>query len=375
MSRAAHALVVAVIPDYLNVVKYQSRARGIVAVGGGAYMGPVLVSIRMLRRKNTILPVEVFLPNEKYYDTYICDEVLKELNARCVTLPRLKDFDLKKYQYKALAILLSSFEDVLFLDVDNFPLINPNELFDSAPYTTTGLVTWPDFWASSTSPLYYQISAQIPPSLRRHATTEAGQFLLSKRKHAATLLLATYYNLYGPKFYYRLLSQGAPGEGDKDTLIAAAADALDATYCQVRKRVMSIGYIGPYGYFTGTAMCQRHPSDDYAHYLAAPEEGYRESPDARIIFIHHSGVKLNPQDLLGQLDAGYRMWGSKEQTVGKFGFDLEAELWKEILVVACQGKHRKGWDEKRKVCDGLRGLWDAILEKEGRYANLGRAVA
>jgi len=67
-------------------------------VGGGAYMGPVLVSIRMLRRKNTILPVEVFLPNEKYYDTYICDKVLKELNARCVALPRLKDFDLKKYQ-------------------------------------------------------------------------------------------------------------------------------------------------------------------------------------------------------------------------------------------------------------------------------------
>ena len=26
-------------------------------------------------------------------------------------------------------------------------------------------------------------------------------------------------------------------------------------------------------------------------------------------------------------------------------------------MVACQGKHRKGWDEKRKVCDGLRGLW------------------
>jgi len=188
------------------------------------------------------------------------------------------------------------------------------------------------------------------------------------------LLLATYYNLYGPKFYYRLLSQGPPSEGDKDTLIAAA-DALNATCYQVLERVMSIGYIGPYGYYTGTAMCQRHPGDDYARYLAAPEVGYRESPDARIIFIHHSGMKLNLQDLLSQLDAGYRIWGLKEQTVGRFGFDLEAELWKEILVAACQGKHWKGWDEKRKVFDGLRGFWDAILEKEGRYANLGRAVA
>jgi hypothetical protein len=204
--------------------------------------------------------------------------------------------------------------------------------------------------------------------------SRAALILISKRKHAATLLIATYYNLYGPKFYYRLLSQGALGEGDKDTLIAAA-DTLNATHYQVRERVMYIGYLGPYGYFTGTAMCQRHPGDDYARYLAAPEEGYRESPDTRIKFIHHSGVKLNLRDLLGQLDAGYRMWGSKEQTVGRFGFDFEAGLWKEILVVACQGRHRKRWDEKRKFCDGLKGFWDAILEKEGRYANLGRAVA
>ena len=41
--------------------------------------------------------------------------------------------------------------------------------------------------------------------------------------------------------------------------------------------------------------------------------------------------------------------GARRSRLGRFGFDLEAELWKEILVVACQGKHRKGWDEKRKV--------------------------
>jgi alpha 1,2-mannosyltransferase len=205
-------------------------------------MGPVLVSIQMLRRTNSYLSVEVFLPDEKDYDTYICEEILNDLKARCVVLPKLKNFTIKRYQYKALAILSGSFEDILFLDADNFPLIDPNELFDSDSYTATGLVTWPDFWASSASPFYYYISAQTPTPLRLHATTEAGQILISKRQHAATLLLATYYSLYGPHFYYRFLSQGAPGEGDKNTFLAAAM-ALNDSHYQIRERVMAIGYL------------------------------------------------------------------------------------------------------------------------------------
>jgi Mannosyltransferase putative len=47
------------------------------------------------------------------------------------------------------------------------------------------------------------------------SSTESGEIMYSKPKHELSLLLATYYNYYGPDFYYPLQSQGAPGEGDR----------------------------------------------------------------------------------------------------------------------------------------------------------------
>jgi hypothetical protein len=71
--------------------------------------------------------------------------------------------------------------------------------------------------------------------------------------------------------------------------------------------------------------------------------------------------------MLGYLDARYRMCKPKEQTVGRFGFDLKADLWEEILVVACDGRYdRKAWDKVRRVCKRPRGFQEGILEKEGR---------
>lgn len=46
--------------------------------------------------------------------------------------------------------------------------------------------------------------------------------MIDKEKHFRSLVLAMYYNYYGPNYYYPLLSQGAAGEGDKETFIAAA---------------------------------------------------------------------------------------------------------------------------------------------------------
>lgn len=43
-----------------------------------------------------------------------------------------------------------------------------------------------------------------------------------------------YYNTYGPDYYYPLLSQGAAGEGDKETFIAAA-HKLNLPYYQVQE--------------------------------------------------------------------------------------------------------------------------------------------
>ncbi len=48
MSRAAHALVAAIVPNYLNVVKYGSQPRGVVSVGRDPLTGLILACIQML---------------------------------------------------------------------------------------------------------------------------------------------------------------------------------------------------------------------------------------------------------------------------------------------------------------------------------------
>jgi alpha 1,2-mannosyltransferase len=172
---------------------YKSGSRGIVSTAGGTHLPIFIVSLRMLRRSGSVLPVELFLrADEARGDNYLCQELLPSLNARCVILD---DFfptgliKLEKYQYKIFSVLFSSFEDVLLLDADNFPVHNVDHAFKTEPFTSTGLVTWPDFWISSASEKFYKIQGKPCPLTTVRASTESGQVIVSKRTHSAVLQL------------------------------------------------------------------------------------------------------------------------------------------------------------------------------------------
>jgi alpha 1,2-mannosyltransferase len=341
-SQVAHASFIEAIPNFANLLDYREHTRGIVSVGGGHYMSVLLVSIRMLRKTGSTLPVEVYVPKADDFDFRICD-VLKDLKAQCVVLPKFGNFTISRFQYKAIALLASEFEDILFLDADNFPIVDPSEFFDEEPYTSTGLVTWPDFWASTTSSIFYQLTSRITPPLYQSTTTESGQILLSKRKHTMTLLLATYYNIYGPTLFYKLLSQNGPGEGDKETF-SSAAMTLQTPFYQVRERVRELGYNDTLHVFHGLAMLQHHPGDDYKLTTALCksttdlyELPHRHTHGARIVFVHQQMLKLNPGTLLTNFGGmeGQRMWGPRQSTVERFGPDLEESVWIELIQVAC----------------------------------------
>ena len=53
---------------------------------------------------------------------------------------------LRLFQLKPLAILHSSFEEVLLIDADNTPVVDPSFLFDHPQYTASTAVFWPDYW-------------------------------------------------------------------------------------------------------------------------------------------------------------------------------------------------------------------------------------
>lgn len=55
------------------------------------------------------------------------------------------DWSLCLLAQKGDAIARSSFSEVLYLDSDNVPLVDPTFLFDSPTYQKHGIVLWPDF--------------------------------------------------------------------------------------------------------------------------------------------------------------------------------------------------------------------------------------
>lgn len=269
--------------DLIKFNKYNDflKGDGIVYLAGGKYNQLALLSIKVLRENGSRLPVEVIIPKHEDYDEQFCNRILPQLNGKCKLM---SDYIPKSYyerviknggsaagfQMKNVAILVSSFERVLYLDADNIPIKNPDILFVNKPFTNKHLVVWPDLWRRSTSPKFYEIagirvdpakkvrnsytkgdprgvfqSADTETSIAHNSyhdclgaipepSSETGQLLINKKVHFKTLLLSLYYNTYGPDYYYPLLSQGAAGEGDKETFIAAA-HKLNLPYYQVQE--------------------------------------------------------------------------------------------------------------------------------------------
>ncbi|KKK14186.1 hypothetical protein ARAM_003570 [Aspergillus rambellii] len=360
-------------PPHLH---YTPNTKGLVSTAGGSYLPVLVISLRMLRRTSSELPVEVFLASDEEYEPFICDVVLPSLNARCVVLSRILDavpkiMEIEKYQFKLFAMLFSSFEEILFLDADSFPLLPPDSLFTNEPFKSRKMVTWPDFWASTVSSYYYEIASQPKPENTLRQSTESGEVLISKKTHQKTLLLSTYYNLWGPSYYYPLLSQGAAGEGDKETFVAAAL-AVDEPYYQVSEGIVAIGHPTAGG-LAGSAMVQFDPTEDYALRRDGASRD-ADAPTPRAFFIHANFPKFNPATIFekGEVNPAFaddgsytRAWTVPETLIQDFGTDIEKHYWKEILWTACELENQfQTWRGKKGICKDVRRYWNAIFANE-----------
>jgi alpha 1,2-mannosyltransferase len=355
------------VPDF----PYEAGTRGVVTTAGGAYFGVAIASIRMLRRVGSTLPVQVFLDNWDDYDIDMCERMLPELGARCFVLSEIWDSTpqvgkLLKYQFKVFSLLFSSFEHVLFLDADAFPAHNPDALLDSEPYKSMGLITWPDFWVSTTSPVYYDIAGIPVPPLDARRCSESGIMLLNKKQHAAALMLATYYNYYGPDYYYPLFSQGAPGEGDKETFIHAAM-ALNEPFYDVKTPVSVMGaHLN--GEWHSAGMKQASPVEDYGLQnmkanMKRPKDEEMQEFIARPFFIHNNIVKLDFKHLFdsenwwnkpGNLS---KLWGDVGGVYKDFGYDVELGLWEELVTATCE----LGADQCKKSKEYVKEVFEKDL--------------
>lgn len=251
---------------------------GIVIGGGGKYSLQAYAVISVIRELKTTLPIEVLIPSSVAQDKPFC-EMLKHKfdNVKCIYLQDIFDEDFLKthefhaFQYKSLALMASSFKNVLLLDADNFPLKNIDDIFDNELFDKNGMIVWPDFWRRTTHPFFYE-SAGIEIDLKQRVrnfynsvnektenqklpyhdfqgtlpdpSSETGEFLINKEKHWKSLILSLYYNVHGPNVFYHLFSQYAAGQGDKETFLAAA-HILDLPYYQVFLKPSLDAYFEP----------------------------------------------------------------------------------------------------------------------------------
>ena len=342
---------------------FEQGSRGIVMTAPQRTLPILLVSLRMLRRTNCALPVEVFLELPEHYDISLCENVLPSLNARCRiiydTYPTA--FDMPKpdrYQWKIFSILFSSFQEVLFLDVDAYPTHDPESLFLHAPFTSHGLVLWPDGWGVTAHEDYFDIAGIDGPPLSTRLSSETGIIMLDKAKHQESLIMMVYYNFYGPHYYYPLLCQNSHGAGDKETFIHAAM-AVEAPFYQVKSGWSSLGHTWD-GEWKHIALAQHDPIEDFRYRAPHPSDIHPDDTwllkDAtmgdwtdleisrpRPFFVHHTMQKLDPSIMLEPgkptWDIGgeyQRMFANPEARIKEYGYDLEKAIWESVVEEGCR---------------------------------------
>ena len=356
--KSLHSKAVKGAKDLAPRLPFNKGTRGIITSAANDALTIMTTSLRMLRVAGSTLPVEVLIND---YEEVPCEKIFPQFGARCIFisdfLPENMNHSLEydHFAYKSAAVLFSTFEQVLYIDADAFPVDDVEDMFIKEPFNSTGFVLWPDYWANTASRLFFDIAQLQVPSINERASTESGALLINKDKVASALLLAGFYNQWGPEHWYRLLSQGSTGEGDKETWLAAVK-VMGLDFFQVTEPPEHLGYKCG-GTERSVATGQHDPYEDYLlvsnDYNRASKVGWLKGTAPHILFIHGNLPKYDAPSVMGwslpnwndQLRCpdkrgnsrgkAHRMWGPKELTVRKFGWDVEKSVWDSMRWVGC----------------------------------------
>jgi ADP-heptose:LPS heptosyltransferase len=165
--------------------------RGVVICAGGMkYFPGAWVCVSMLRKVGCALPVELWHLGADEFDPEMAS-LLRPMGVVCVdALAMAKRFPVRNLggrNLKPYAILNSSFQEVLYLDADNLPVANPENLFATRQYRETGAIFWPDFTRlEKTAAIWTSCNLPRPPG----PEFEAGQIVVDKGRCWPPLRLA-----------------------------------------------------------------------------------------------------------------------------------------------------------------------------------------
>lgn len=224
------------IPPYPN--KY--KGRGIITCAGGlSYNTNAWVLIQHLRYLGCTLPIQVWYLGIAEYDERWA-KLVEPLGVECVDAYEVrKQFPhprLNGYEVKPFAIAHCPFREIIFIDADNVPAIDPTFLFETPQYKEHGAIFWPDLNRLPKDHKIWKVAGDVP--YRNEPEFESGQIVLDKKRCWKPLLLTNWYNLYS-SFYYGYIN------GDKDTFHMAWRK-LKMHYAMPSKATSIIGSIWKY---------------------------------------------------------------------------------------------------------------------------------
>ncbi|MEM9678235.1 MAG: hypothetical protein AAF890_09275 [Pseudomonadota bacterium] len=204
----------------------EGTGRGLVtAFGGNRNFTNGYVLLRLLREElGCTLPIEVWHFGEGEL-TPVMRHLLAPLDVTLVDARAVQDTypaDVNDgWQLKAYAMMHCAFSEVLFLDADQVPVMDPAALFDWPEYLEKGAVFWPDIVDFRAQNGIWDLLGLEP---RTGASFETGQILVDKRRHAKTLDLTLALNERSDVIYDHMY-------GDKDTFFMAwQLDAADYAF-------------------------------------------------------------------------------------------------------------------------------------------------
>ena len=249
--------------------------RGVVICGGGVkYFPPAWVCVNQLRRLGCRLPIQLWYLGKSELDLEM-KRLLARLDVECVDAEIVRQRHpmriLRGWELKAFALTYCPFRDVLLLDSDNLPLVNPEFLFDTPPYRGSGAVFWPDVRFYQRKHPVWRITG-IP--FRPGREFESGQILLNKQRCWRPLRLALWINEHSDFFYRYIL-------GDKDTFYLAFRKLRQA-YSMPQKPVRRLAGTMCQHDFRGNRIFQHRNTNKWNIWLQNPKvKGFRYDAECR----------------------------------------------------------------------------------------------
>ena len=239
------------------------KGRGIVICGGGHRLfANATVTIKMLRHWGCTLPIEWFYADTGEMTADTVDYLQTQYGVKCFNtdlIQQFKGFDKRGFQIKPIALLLSSFEEIIFVDSDNLPLIDPEVLFDTDEYKENGAIFWKDYWQYGINDNHDHAGVRqlhqmlnMPEPTHGEFEFESGQMVINKVRHYRALQVVLFMAL-NKDVFYRLVY------GDKDTY-RIAWKFCEAPFHVVDAKPGVIGFLNKdEKTFKGFGMIQAHP--------------------------------------------------------------------------------------------------------------------